>query len=315
MCPNGLQLGISFGHGLTPTQVVEGSREADKAGLKVIFVSESVGFDALVLLGSIADQTNNVRIGSGIVNIYSRSPVQLAMAAATIDELSHGRFILGIGVSSKEVVTRWHGIEFSQQLERAIKSIDIIKSKLDEIRNKSVASSNAKIPIILAAVGPKMTRIAKDKTDGVLFFLRPFSSLRKETGLSSNNFAVHASIVTCVSHNNRSAEQRARKTIAFYIVNGTAYRNYLERYPDLLPYETAETVRAEWQKGRRDEAARLIPQALLDELAIYGTVSECRKRIENHYSNLGLDTLLMQFNQGEVPFSESLQLILLLAKE
>jgi 5,10-methylenetetrahydromethanopterin reductase len=308
-----LKLAVSLGHGLAPSEVVTAARKLELFGYDFVWVSESVGFDSLPILGAIGTQTKRIGLGTGVVNVYSRSATQLAMAAATIEGFSPGRFILGIGASSAEVVKKWHGLDFSRQLKRVEEYADALNPMLKKGKGNLPApfSSIANdIPLYIAGVGEKMVQLAKLKADGVLFFMRPLSDVDvKSRQLASDSFKVCANVVACVSGDVEAAEARARKTVAFYLTYGESYRRLVEHLgiPDDVREITA-VVKNDWLNGRREEAARRVPQELLDEVAIYGTPSDCRKAIEEYSRVGGLYMLGLQFNVGERGISESLDL-------
>ncbi len=298
-----MKLGISFGHGIEPIGIVAASAIVEKSGYDYLWVSESTGFDALSVLGAVAVKTGKIKIGSGIVNVYSRSAVQLAMAAATLDELSNGRFTLGIGASSKGVVSNWHGVPFGDQLEKVSESIRILRQKLSAQKEGSPndsppGSSKKKIPILLAAVGERMTRLAMSEADGVLFFMRPHSVIKEQVpALASVGKKICVSVVSCASSDPRVAESKVRRTVAFYLTFGDSYRRFIESH-DSRP--ELDLVRREWLKGKRDEAGSLIPIDLLRDVAIFGTPQECARVIEDEYRPInGLSVLALQFNPGE----------------
>ncbi len=308
-----VKLSGSFGHGVAPSEIVEAAKTLELSGFSSVLVSESTGFDSLAVLGAIANQTKKIGLASAIVNVYSRTPTQLAMAAATIDELSKGRFALGIGASSKSVVFDWHGLEYSKQMGRIRKTTEEIKTKLGDGTGRSkfaFRTSESRIPILFGAVNARMVLLAKEIADGVLFFLRPISSLKKDTLLSSDWFTVCASVVTCVSSDPGVAELGARRTVAFYLTYGDAYRRYIDAQSGLLDIDQSTLqIREHWIRGKRDEAARLVPQDLLSEVTIFGTPSQCRRTIEGRYLPIkGLSFLGMQFNPGEKSFVDSLKL-------
>ncbi len=308
-----MKVAVSLGHGLAPSEVVAASRKLERFGCDFVWVSESVGFDSLSILGAIAAQTKEIGLGTGVVNVYSRSATQLAMAAATLDELSSGRFALGIGASSVEVVQRWHGSEFKGQLRRMSDYADSLKAKLRQgnpdlpIPFSSILHD---IPVFFAGVGDQMLHLAKRKADGVLFFMRPLPDVRARCReLASPSFRVRANVVTCVSAVREAAEARARKTVAFYICHGGAYGRLVARLARPGAERDAITaVRDAWSKGRREEAARRVPRDILSQVAIFGTPADCRRTMEEYSDIPGLDMLGLQFNAGEESFEESLNL-------
>lgn len=304
-----MKLAISFGHGLSPSAMIQGSIRFEEFNFDFVWVSESTEVDALSVLGSIATSTSTIGIGSGIVNVYSRTPAQLAMSAATIDELSNGRFALGLGASSKNVVLNWHGLQFSRQIERVRKTVLEIKDKLS--RNIVPYSDPEprkirKIPIVLACVQDRMTSLSKEVADGALFFMRPLTNLRKVAPvLSSDSFNIFATSISCVSSDVDVAEKRVRKAIAFYLTYGESYRKLIvNEIPSIK--ERVESVRNCWLKGRTEDSVNLVPKELLDEVAIYGTAEEVRRRIETDYACIsGLYMLGLRFDPGEKTLADS----------
>ncbi len=308
-----MRVAVSLGHGLSPSEVVVASQKLERFGCDFVWVSESVGFDSLPILGAIARQTKEIGLGTGVVNVYSRSATQIAMAAATLDGLSSGRFVLGIGASSPEVVEGWHGSEFKGQLRRMSTYADSLRAKLKQ-GNEGLpipfSSIRRDIPLFFAGVGDQMLRLAKEKADGVLFFMRPLPDVKaKCRQLGSDSFRVCANVVTCVSTDRKAAEARARKTVAFYISHGGAYGRLVERLaPPGATRKAIAVVQNDWLKGRREEAARRVPSELLGEVAIFGTPADCRRAMEEYAQIGGLDMLGLQFNLGTTTAGESLNL-------
>ena len=312
-----MKLGVSFGHSLNPTEMVDGAVTCEKLGFDALFVSESTGIDALSVLGAIAAKTSRTEIGSGVVNVYSRSPTQLAMAASTLSELSAGRFVLGIGSSSKAVITGWHGLEYANQLRTVSDSIDSLRKKIGETKSRLRGKSPDKFTILLAAVGENMVSLARTKADGLIFFLRPLNLIRKDlVGTDASAFRICVSVVTCVSEHVDAAEERVRRTLAFYIAFGEAYRKLLvSRGDGLLSNVLATSIRNEWVRGKSQQSAALVPLELLEQLAIFGTPAECKKKVEEYRSIHALSTLLLQFNAGSDNLAESFSLFGKLADE
>lgn len=308
-----MKLAMSLGHGLAPSLAVEASLKFEKHGFDFIWVSESVGYDALPILGAIATRTKNIGFGTGVVNVYSRTATQLAMAAATLEQMSPGRLTLGIGASSKGVVSSWHGLEFAHQLQRVEEYIGILKAKLRNDRAKlpePFDSVRRDIPIVVAGVLDRMVSLSLRKADGVLFFMRRMRDVRKMcASLSSKNFQVSANVVTCVSADAASAEKRARKTVAYYLTYGDSYRRLVQLQDQHEESRKAYArIRSEWRRGRTDEAARLVPLDLLQEVSIYGTPPDCRRSIEEYARIPGLHMLGLQFNPGDHDLDDSIRL-------
>ena len=311
-----MKLGVSFGHSLDPSETVQGAVFCETSGFETLFVSESTGIDSLTLLGAIATKTSTIGIGTGVVNVYSRSATQLAMASTTLSELSNWRFTLGIGSSSKSVVSDWHELDYSNQLQRVSASIDLIRKKIDQTNAKLRSKTSSKIPIILAAVGQNMISLARRKADGLIFFMRPLTRIREDTGGSvTGDFQTCASVVTCVSEQEKTAENRVRKTVAFYVAFGEAYRKLLvAKDLELLPDDVATSIRREWMRGKIELSASLVPDDLLEEVTIFGNPASCRRKIEEYREIEALSVLALQFNPGSNNLQESISLLGKLAK-
>jgi 5,10-methylenetetrahydromethanopterin reductase len=310
-----LKLALSFGHGLLPSEVVIGSKAAEEMGFDSVWVSESTGYDSLSVLGSIASRTEKVGLGSGIVNIYSRTPTQLAMAAATLDELSHGRFTLGVGASSRSVVSGWHRLEYKDQLAKMKDTVEEIRRKLRTQSSLIFANQQREIPIFVAAVQHKMVTLSKEISEGVLFFMRPISSLRNEArNIASRNFKVNTSVITCISNDSKLAEEKVRRIVTFYLSFGMAYSKFIVKN-GILSSETVKEIRGLWLAGKREEASRLIPKETLDQVTIFGTPADSLKKIEDYARIEGLSTLALQFSPGESSLKESFKLLASLTDE
>lgn len=306
-----MKLGVSFGHSLDPSETVQGAVFCETSGFETLFVSESTGTDSLAVLGAIATKTHRIGLGSGVVNVYSRSATQLAMASTTLGELSNWRFTLGIGASSKSVVSGWHGLAYSDQLRTVSESIDSIRKKIGETNSKLHAKSSMKIPLLLAAVGQNMISLARKKADGLIFFLRPLDQIKRDArGSVLEPFQTCASVVTCVSEREEVAENRARRTVAFYVAFGEAYRRlFLSKEVGLLSDELAASIRHEWVRGKSEQSASLVPAELLEQVAIFGNPVDCRKKIEEYSSIRSLSVLALQFNAGSNNLQESFSLL------
>ena len=122
------RLGLSFGwRDKSLAGIVDCARTAEEAGFESVWIPEAWGREAFVTLATIANATKRIKLATGIVNVYSRSPAAIAMATATLEELSNGRAILGIGSSGALVIERWHGLNFKQPFTRLRESITIIQ--------------------------------------------------------------------------------------------------------------------------------------------------------------------------------------------
>ena len=179
-----MKLGVHIGYwglGLTREDQLEIVQEAERLGYDWVWAAEAYGSDAATILGWIAGQTSKIRIGSAIFQMPGRSPAMTAMTAATLDQLSDGRMILGIGSSGPQVAEGWHGQRFAKQLQRTREYVAVVRMALARERVEfhgetlelplpdgpgkalklTIAPVQERIPIYLAAIGPKNTRAGR----------------------------------------------------------------------------------------------------------------------------------------------------------
>ena len=154
-----------------------------------------------------------------------------------------------------------------------------------------------------------MLKVAQQKADGILFFMRPLPDVKARCReLGSATFKVCTNVITCVSPNREVAEARVRRTVAFYISHGGAYRRLVERLAPPGAKDAIAAIKDDWLKGRREDAGRRVPQELLRDVAIFGTPTDCRRAMEEYLGISGLNMLGLQFNAGTTSFDESLNL-------
>src|SRR6476646_2226421 len=177
-----MRLGVHIGYwglGLSSEDQLNIVQEAERLGYDSVWAAEAYGSDTATVLGWLAGQTSKIRLGSGIFQMPGRSPAMTAMTAATIDQLSNGRMLLGIGSSGPQVAEGWHGQPFAKQLQRTREYVDIVRMALARERVEyhggsyelpipngpgkalklMIAPVQPKIPIYIAAIGPKNTAL------------------------------------------------------------------------------------------------------------------------------------------------------------
>src|SRR3954454_11919030 len=184
-----MQLGVHIGYwglGLTAADQLAIVQEAERVGYDSVWTAEAYGSDAATILAWIAGQTSRIKIGSAIFQMPGRSAAMTAMTAATLDQLSGGRMLLGIGSSGPQVSEGWHGVRFGRQLQRTREYIEVVRMALARERvdfqgetlelplpdgpgkalKLTIAPVQERIPIYLAAIGPKNTALAGEIADG-----------------------------------------------------------------------------------------------------------------------------------------------------
>jgi len=313
-----MRIGCSLGSLLSINNVLECSKILSKTKVDSIWVPETWGMENFSMLSAISNKTNNQKIGSSIINIYSRSPSTIAMGAATMDVLSNGRLILGLGTSSLPIVEDFHGSKFESPLQRMKEYVEIIRlvlsgksikynGKIFNLKNFTllIKPQRTSIPIYLAAINKKMVDLAWSTGDGVIFYLRPIKEMKNTISKmqSKKKIDVTCQIITSVSENSDDAIKRAKKTLAFYVSVGKIYRDFLAE--NGFKNEVDSTYQ-EYKKSGFKTSHELISDSMLQSLAIAGTPEECKKQLTK-FRNSGINLPIMQFNPtGNVAESFSL---------
>src|SRR3954454_5106363 len=184
-----MKLGVHIGYwglGLTSEDQLKIVQEAERLGYDSVWTAEAYGSDAATVLGWLAGQTSTIRLGSAIFQMPGRSPAMTAMTAATLDHISGGRFILGLGSSGPQVAEGWHGQRFARQLQRTREYVEVVRLALSRERVRysgetlelplpdgpgkalklTIGTVQERIPIYLAAIGPKNTALAAEIAEG-----------------------------------------------------------------------------------------------------------------------------------------------------
>lgn len=302
-----LRIGFSLGSLLTIDQIMQCSEILSKYKPDSIWIPETWGMDCFSMLSAVSQVAKEPKIGSSIVNIYSRSPSLIAMAAATLDILSEGRLILGLGTSSQAIVEDWHGMEFKNPVNRMQEYVKIIRlafsgqkvnyqSNQFHLKNFDllIKPHRKHIPIYLAAINKKMVELAWEIADGVIFYLRPIEELRTiiPKMQSRRNLDVTYQIITCISNDADEAVMRAKKTIAFYVSVGKIYREFLSAHG----YEKeTSNIFSEYQNSGFKENHNMVTDAMVNALTISGTPEEAINQVKR-FKQAGIDLPILQFN-------------------
>ena len=302
-----MRIACSLGSLLSVEQVIECTKMISETKIDSIWIPETWGMENFSMLGAVSSKTRTQKIGSSIINIYSRSPSTIAMGAATTDILSDGRLILGLGTSSKPIVEDFHGEKFETPVQRMREYVEIIRLSLSKKQiNYSGKIFNLKnftlllepkrqsIPIYLAAINQKMVNLTWELGDGVIFYLRPLDEMKKTISKmqSERKIDVACQIITCISNNSKDAIQRAKKTLAFYISVGKIYREFLAK--NGFKKET-DDIFEEFKKSGFKSNHELISDSMLNSLCIAGSPEEAKVQLEK-FRNAGIDLPIIQFN-------------------
>ena len=314
-----MRIGCSLGSLLSVNQVLECSEILSKTNVDTIWVPETWGMENFSMLSVISHKTTTQKIGSSIINIYSRSPAVIAMGAATIDTLSDGRLILGLGTSSLPLVETFHGYKFEKPVQRMKEYVEIIRlilsekqvnytGKIFDLKNFTLLlkPKRESIPIYLAAVNQKMVDLTWSVGDGVIFYLRPLNEMKETITKmqSKKKIDVTCQIITSIAEDSDIAINRAKKTLAFYVSVGKIYREFLAN--NGFKKETSN-IFDEFKKSGLKSIYELVSDSMLQSLCIAGNPDECKKQLQN-FRETGIDLPIIQFNPvGDV--SESFKLL------
>jgi len=302
-----MRIAYSLGSLLSVNEILECTKILSKYDPDSIWIPETWGMEVTSILATVSQIIKNPKIGSSIINIYSRTPSLIAMSAVTLDTLSNGRLILGLGTSSESIVQDWHGLKFNQPIQRMREYVDIIRlilsgnrvnydGKLFHLKNFTllVKPVRKQIPIYIAAINQKMVDLAWEVADGVIFYLRPISDLQNtiQKMQSRKKIDVTCQFITCMSEDVEDAIERTKKTLAFYVSVGKIYREFLAK--NGFAKETQE-IYEEYKKSGLRTNHKLVSKNMLDSLTIYGTPEECKKKLDQ-FVKVGVLLPIIQFN-------------------
>ncbi len=299
--------------------LVSYAQQSEAGGYDRVWLPETWGRDAVTVLTVLTERTDSVGLGSSILPVYSRSPALLGQTAATLQEVSDGRFRLGIGPSGPAVIEGWHGTEFDRPLRWTRECVEIVQRVLSgerveydgdvfQLSGFRLRSDPPEpVPSVDAAgLGPKAVELAGRFADGwhaVVFtpdgIRERLVDLERGAELGDRDpdeVRTTLSLPCCALEDRERARKLARQHIAFYIGGmGTYYRDSLARQGY---EEEANAVAAAWESGDREKALAAIPESLLDELCAAGTPGEARKGIERFEAVEGLDAVAISFPRG-----------------
>lgn len=319
------KLGYSLGPLLSMREILLCAKMADQQeNVDSLWVPESWGRESFATLGAISQVTRKVSLGTSIINIYSRTPAIVAMAATTLDMLSDNRTIIGLGASTAAIVENWHGLKFNRPASRMKEYIECLRlmtrgekvkynGEFFQINNFKILHQpqRANIPIFMAAVNKKMVSMASKLADGILLYLRPLEELKRTTtelkqATKGKSFEIACSFICAMSNKEpEKARARAATTLAFYIAVGEYYSKFLADNGFKIE---VEDITAEYRKGGAHNAAKYVSDRMLSSLVICGSSEECRESLSKFLST-GITLPIIQFNpigESESSFKEML---------
>jgi F420-dependent oxidoreductase-like protein len=305
----------------TPAEQVELAVLADRLGLDSAWVAEAWGQDAVSVLGMLAGKTDRIALGSGLMQIPARKPTATAMAAASLDVLSEGRFRLGLGLSGPQVSEGWYGVPFVNNLKRTREYVDTVRRTLARERIHVPMEDGSdgtglgkglklltrpvqdRLPIYLGAIGPKAVRQAGAIADGWLPFmldpaepetlLGPLREGAEEAGRSLKDIDISPVVPLAVDEDLGAARDAVRPWLAFYLGSmGAKAKNF---YVELAERQghgaAAREVQARALAGDRAGAIAAVSDGLVDAGAIATTPAGLDERLAV-YERAGVTTLV-----------------------
>lgn len=328
-----MRLGLNLGYrGVGIARDTRLVCEAERLGYDSVWAAEAYGSDAVTPLAFLAARTTRIKLGSAILQMSARTPAMTAMTAATLDDLSDGRFILGLGVSGPQVVEGWHGRPYGRPLQVSREYVEIVRRIL--ARDQPVAFDgevyqmpyrgpgasglgkslkliskprNPDLPIYLAAIGPKNVALTAEIADGWLpVFYSPeraaavFEPLLadgfKRSGIAgkARTFDTAATVFVALDDDVDRARLAAKPTISFYVGGmGPMGRNFYNDLAQRYGYaEAAEQIQSAFLDGRKMDAVRAVPDDLVDEVSLVGSRARIADRLDA-WRESGVTTLIV----------------------
>jgi F420-dependent oxidoreductase-like protein len=315
-----MRLGIMLGYAgrriELPMDII---KEADRLGVYAVWTAEAYGSDAVTPLAWIGAQTQNVKLGTAIMQMPGRSPANAAMTAMTLNQLSNGRFLMGLGLSGPQVVEGWHGASYARPLSRSREYVEIVRAifKREDVVTyngeiyqipyrgddasglgkplKSTLEPAPDIPIYLAAIGPQNVALTAEIADGwlpVFFSPDKYDDIYKEhveagfarartVGKSIENFDIAPTVPVVINNDLDMCYNMLRPHLALYIGGmGAKGKNFYNDLAKRYGYEAeAEEIQDLYLAGNKGEAMMKVPGPLIDEVALVGPKERVKERL------------------------------------
>jgi len=315
-----MRLGIMAGYSGKRIELpMEMIQEADKLGVYVVWTSEAYGSDAVTPLAWIGAQTEKIKLGTAIMQMPARTPAMTAMTAMTLDQLSGGRVLLGLGLSGPQVVEGWHGQPYGKPLGKSREYVSIVrdifarKAPLEHDGEqyqipyqgkdstglgkplKSIIHGRPELPIYLASIGPKNVTLTAEIADGWLpFFFSPkhYEAVYKEfieagfakagNDKSMENFDISPAVPVALGDDLEQCHNMIRPLVALYLGGmGAKGKNFYFDLACRYGYEeAAHTIQDLFLAGNKGEAMAAVPAELIDDVALCGSEDRIRDRFQ-----------------------------------
>ncbi len=327
-----MKLGLTLNYsGRTFDVPIAAIREAEAMGADTLWTAEAYGTDALTPLAFVGAQTTKIKLASGIAQISARTPTATAMAAMTIDVMTGGRMILGLGASGPQVVEGWYGQPYAKPLARMREYVGIVRQVLAREQPvtadghfyripyhgedsvglgkplKSILHGRSDIPIVIGAEGPKNIELTAELADGWIATLlspRHFEKVyggalragfaRAGGGKSMKDFSISVMTHVVPGADLKACRDEIRPTLALYVGGmGARGRNFHKNAVDRYGFEEVTTrIQDLYLAGRKQEATALVPDDLVDQLSLIGPKEHMREQLAE-WRALGVDFTLL----------------------
>ncbi|HEX9683757.1 MAG TPA: LLM class F420-dependent oxidoreductase [Acidimicrobiales bacterium] len=308
-----MRLGLNLGYfgAAPPAQTVDLAQHAERLGFHSVWFAEAYGNDAVVPMSWVAAHTTEINIGSAILQMPARTPANTAMTAATLDTLSEGRFLLGLGLSGPQVVEGWHGVPYGKPLAKTREYVAIVRQALAREAPLEFSGTHyeipyqgddatglgkplkmilhprrADIPIYLAAIGPKNVTLAGEIADGWLpIFFSPgrFSEVYGEqlAGVDFSKFDIAPTVGVVLGDDVAACRDALKPMLALYIGGmGARGRNFYNDLACRYGFEgAAKEIQDLYLDGRKPEAIAKVPDELVDEVSLCGPKERIAERL------------------------------------
>ena len=317
-------LGLSLiGASLDPANLRELGQLAESLGYDSIWSMEAWGSDAYTPLAFLAAATTNIRLGTAIAHIFSRTPGATAMSALTLQQLSGGRLILGLGVSGPQVVEGWHGVAFQRPLAATREYLEIVRKMLagdakvefhGDIYSVPYGGADGTglgkpmrttqppapdTPILVAALGPKNTKVAVEHADGLLPYLWSPRHWEKAWGdvlaAAKPDFRIAPTVATALGEDLGACRDKVRPKIAMHVGGmGSKDQNFYKSLVERYGYEEeAQEIQDKFLGGDRAGAVAAVSDELVDDLALVGPPSHVAEQL-SVWRSCPISTLIVE---------------------
>lgn len=315
-----MRLGLTIGYSGSRIELpMEMILEADRLGYYAVWSSEAYGSDAITPLAWIGALTKQIKLGTAIMQIPARTPAMTAMTITTLDQLSGGRALLGLGLSGPQVAEGWHGEAYGKPLVKTREYVHIVREIFKRERPlefhgqhydvpysgedatglgkplKSIIHGRSDLPIYLASIGPKNVALTAEVADGWLPFIfsaRHYESVYKPwveegfaaagNGKSIADFDIAPAVTVVISDDLESARNAVKPQLALYIGGmGAKGKNFYNDLARRYGYEeAAEKIQDLYLSGKKVEAINSVPDELVDEVALVGSADRIKDRLQ-----------------------------------